>query len=808
MRNIPVDNTKVLTAPPLPTPPDLADDRELFDALLLAEDELDVDRILRRAGYGLENEPAWRPLGDMENNFSTVGNQQTEATAALVEKLINGLDADLMAECFQARLDPEGPQAPTSMAAAVERFYGVKEGMLGNLDAKRRTELATNLHLVAVGEKNSPSYLIVDAGEGQTPNTFPDTFLSLNRSNKLRIPFVQGKFNSGGTGVLQFCGSLNIQLIVSKRHPKAPVRNGDESRSLWGFTIVRRMKPSAGRKNSMYVYLAPNGRVPRFAADSINVLPEDRRSVRPRPYAAPIRYGTCVKLYNFRWRAKSIATTEARYELERFLHSPCLPFRLTETREYRANYFSTTISGVWATIASDDAPDDSKVEPNFPAFADLSLRDVGQLPYRIAVFRDAVDPRHVPHGVFFTVNGQVHGSLPSDFVSRHLKFDYLKDHLLVSIDCTAMDPTVREDFFMASRDRVRRNEVYEEVLEHLKDALREHPGLRQLNAARRKKEIDEALSDENETKNLFSELLKADPSLASLFGIGDRLPSKTGPGSSQVFMGKKFPTFFKLLKNPQGGLLKRCPANLTCRVEFETDAANDYFKRADCPGSITVEPPNLIEHSNLWNGRFTAQLRPPWNAKAGDHITITVTVDDVERRARGTAFVSHFVMVVDREEERRSKPGRHTQPNGNGQKPGNQAGTLAIPDLKWKPFEDPQVSLQIRHDDKGEPEYFANQTNQFLLAELIKTKDDDKPLVKFWFGYGLLLCALGMLKTQKERDEARRKRAVKEGVDTNAESSAEEDDLRRVSSYCDGIARVIVPIIRTLYRGPQGIGSA
>ena len=74
-----------------------------------------------------------------------------------------------------------------------------------------------------------------------------------------------------------------------------------------------------------------------------------------------------------------------------------------------------------------------------------------------------------------------------------------------------MDNPVREDFFMASRDRVRKNEVYEEVVDHIKDALREHAGLRQLNAARRKKEIEDTLSNESETKNLFAELLKGGP---------------------------------------------------------------------------------------------------------------------------------------------------------------------------------------------------------------------------------------------------------------------------------------------------------
>jgi hypothetical protein len=45
------------------------DDRELFQRLITAEEESEVERILDAAGYGLRNESAWRPLGDMENNF-------------------------------------------------------------------------------------------------------------------------------------------------------------------------------------------------------------------------------------------------------------------------------------------------------------------------------------------------------------------------------------------------------------------------------------------------------------------------------------------------------------------------------------------------------------------------------------------------------------------------------------------------------------------------------------------------------------------------------------------------------------------
>ncbi|MGH7961144.1 MAG: hypothetical protein ACRERD_04865, partial [Candidatus Binatia bacterium] len=179
---------------------------QLFTQLVQTETEEGVEQILDDAGFLGEDESMWQPLGNIENNFAAVGNQQSDATAAMIEKVINGIDAVLMARCFEEGIDPEGPDAPQNMAEAVERFFGVQEGRISTLDARTRQKLADNIHLVAVGSKSNPNYLVIDRGEGQTPERFPDTFVSIMKSNKMRILFVQGKFNSGGLGILQFCG--------------------------------------------------------------------------------------------------------------------------------------------------------------------------------------------------------------------------------------------------------------------------------------------------------------------------------------------------------------------------------------------------------------------------------------------------------------------------------------------------------------------------------------------------------------------------------------------------------------------------
>ena len=66
--------------------------KKLCLGLLEADTEQAVIALLEEAGLW-SNPAAWRLYGDRENNFSTIGNQQSRPDAALVEKLINSEDA-------------------------------------------------------------------------------------------------------------------------------------------------------------------------------------------------------------------------------------------------------------------------------------------------------------------------------------------------------------------------------------------------------------------------------------------------------------------------------------------------------------------------------------------------------------------------------------------------------------------------------------------------------------------------------------------------------------------------------------------
>jgi hypothetical protein len=234
---------------------------------------------------------------------------------------------------------------------------------------------------------------------------------------------------------------------------------------------------------------------------------------------------------------------------------------------------------------------------------------------------------------------------------------------------------------------------------------------------------------------------------------------------------------------------------------------NDYFKRPANPGRISIAPPNLIEHSHLWNGRFETRFAVPWNALPGDLINISVTVEDIERDALGMPFVSTFTLKAEPEaEEPRPHSGGLTRPHGarpNGT--GNRIA-LALPNIReiskseWQPYDfDQYRAVLMRHDGQGGYDCFVNIDNISLLTELARAREEDKPLVKFWFSFGLVLAALSMIRHRKRLEE----KAEETALDRLSYADGEDQvDLDEISRACDGLAQVIVPIIRSLYRGP------
>ena len=90
-------------------------------SLLEADSEEEVIAILEERELW-DRPEAWRLYGDRDGNFAVIGNQQSRPEAALVEKIVNAVDARLLHECLSRGIDPTSVEAPSSLREAVARF--------------------------------------------------------------------------------------------------------------------------------------------------------------------------------------------------------------------------------------------------------------------------------------------------------------------------------------------------------------------------------------------------------------------------------------------------------------------------------------------------------------------------------------------------------------------------------------------------------------------------------------------------------------------------------------------------------------
>ena len=317
--------------------------KELAMRLASAETEDQVIKILKEEKLW-DDMSRWSPFGGNENNLSIIGNQQSSADAALVEKLINSVDAVLMKECAIRGIDATSDQAPSSIADALEKFYGIRHGRIMAMDSKARSEMSNNIILAATGKQRGEENLtIVDRGEGQSPTTMPTTILSISRSNKLKVPFVQGKFNMGGTGALPFCGSHHMELIISRRCPDIADKKDPRSNE-WSVTLVRKEAAREGRKSSMYTYLTDvNGKILSFASETLPIIPTSEG----KDYQE-LDYGTFMKLFNYAMTGyKTNIILDFNYRLSLLVPDLAHPIRIRECRSgYNANSYETTLAGM------------------------------------------------------------------------------------------------------------------------------------------------------------------------------------------------------------------------------------------------------------------------------------------------------------------------------------------------------------------------------------------------------------------------------------------------------------------------------
>ena len=785
--------------------------------LLRADTEAEVISILSRAGYW-DNPDLWVPFGGKDNNFSSMGNQTSRPEAALVEKLVNSVDAVLMGECWHAGVRPDSPRAPLTISEAVAEFFGggrSKADTMGDIakwDNQKRREVANRITLAATGGRQNVSFTIVDSGEGQTPNSMPNTLLSLDHGNKVNVQFVQGKFNMGGTGALRFCGHHNLQLIVSRRNPSIDAPQPyDASIAEWGFTIVRREDPTGQRKISMYTYLSPLPEgVLRFHAEMLPLFPQGNRA-----YVRDAEWGTAIKLYEYQMTGKShiLRRDGLLQKLDLLVSRPALPIRLHECRDYAGGpgSYDTNLNGI-AVRLSDDR--NENLQAGFPASNPVTIRS-HQLPTSIYAFkRGKADNYKNAEGILFTVNGQTQGLLQQHFFGRKAEgLDRLRDSLLLIVDCTGLSGRLREDLFMNSRDRMEEGELLREIEDELETSLKTHQGLRDLRQQRQQEDAAAKLEESKPFRQTLEAIMRKSPAIARLFSGQGPLPKPFRPADvpgAEQYAGKPHPTIFKFKDVDYGKeLLRTTPKNMRSRISFTTDVVNDYFHRTELPGTFDlrciltqdagVDVPN---HSlNLNNGVATLNLKPPEGASEGESFVYEIVVQDA---TLVFPFTNRFTVKVGPHQTPSGGNGRrqpHTEPgSGNGTAPSGLA--LPQPNRVFKPdwsnysFNE-YSAVKVVHDppESGASNsdgysYYINMDNIYLQSEL-KTSKGTPELVRARWEFGMMLMALALLRPGGMVEDTRMAEAAYE----EAASVAPQDEVYKITA---AIAPILLPLIEHL----------
>ncbi len=565
------------------------DYKALFLKLYYAKTEEDISEVIAEEP-DLFRADNWKPLGGDEKMFGIVRNQQSSPIAALVEKVTNSIDAVLLKRCFEVGIDPKSKGAPRSMDEAINQFYPDHK----KWDAKSfRRKQAEEIQIVADGPPRNTSVIIYDNGEGQHPQDFENTFLSLVRGNKINIHFVQGKYNMGGSGALVFCGKRRYQLIGSKRF---------DGTGKMGVTLIRHHKSKehdSERRYSFFEYLKIDGAIPAFDCEELDLKLYDRK----------FKTGTVVKMYSYQFPpGYSGFAQDLNQSLNELLFEPVLPILTVDKKERypNNNVLELDLFGL-----------KRRLEEEKNDYVDLFFSEehkdqlFGKAKVSCYLFKTRVGSRDVKKtkeiikdrffrnnkAVLFSINGQVQGGFTSEFITRTLQFNMLKDYLMIHVDCTGMEPDFREELFMASRDRLKDGPESIDLRAYLGRKLRKSQ-LEEINRTR-KESIGLDSEDTNELIKSFAKNLPKDSDLFKLLQNTLKLEEKKQEEKNKTppvhkenkqpektpFNPNRFPTFFKLRNVAEGERsVISIPQNGEKVVKFDTDVENEYFDRTDEPG--------------------------------------------------------------------------------------------------------------------------------------------------------------------------------------------------------------------------------
>ena len=792
--------------------------KELCFAILHSDTEDEVSAILDQ---NLESVGSveWRPIDGRESNFNVVTNQAATGGKALTELCTNMVDAILLRSADEQDIDPHSPDAPQSVIAAVKSLVGLQgapSGILAEVDDARYLREFSERNLVIgvtgqTGRGAKPSFTFVDAGEGQHGIDFPDTFLSLSSGRKSKIPFVQGKYNMGSSGVLSFCGRRWFKLIISRRYDRS---------SPWAWTLVR-CRPEEGPP--IAEYLTIEGKIPELLTEIVAPFrlrdgSEDDKMIRDS--------GTIVKLYSYEL-GSSVDFRSVREALNENLISTILPFRLMDYRvtpsrgrgaRRLAGIDERTVNGMDFLLRrlDDEAGDDADELGGDPIqIADISDPELGTLRVQAIPL-----PRKLPGWlslsrnrmrVYHAVNGQVQFKQSRGFLSD-CRLQGLKDRVIIVVDASDMTEVAHNAIWKGDRETIRQTSVGKMYVDTIAQAIRSSETLRAYQERVVAEETEQA-AEQTQTE-LFESIVRTDPNIAQLLPGGTivRLHQGQGggEGGGEEWLGQYHPTVVRHRSASLRDNGVEIEAEDRRRVQFVTDVANDWLTRPDSRGTVRLEGDGsdlFGIQSALRDGNLSVTIRPvPLKAIVGTAVTLRLVLQDDGMPLPLTETVQLRVVS----QRPRPPPGpRNPRPRSPGPDADGDAEQRGLPSMRWltrdgrelpgansdpwpEGFTDQDGGLVEELSDEVAV-YKINYDNAHFRDFLDRERSDAaKRVVTEQYRISMLVLMMGFEQACASMSDSEEKTELREFI----------DEFRRLAAQ--GAATVVMSIAKTL---PQLITS-
>lgn len=568
--------------------------------------------------------------------------------------------------CWDSKIDPISPSAPQSQTEAIRKFFGGNIANFSLSDKEVREVASKTVRLISEGTPEKPTISVFDFGEGQHPKDFPNTFLSINKGNKIKIRFAHGVYNQGGSAALKFCGN-GYQLILSRRMPN--INNGAED--LWGFTLVRE-RYELGYKAEWYEYCVVDGEVPSIPYEPLKILPDGE----------VFTGGSFVRLFSYTLKNPTFFSTgqrdrELAREINKKYFSMPLPIQINEFRTQLRGWSEknkvTRIYGLWRLLKK-QFDDQRVIRTALSLKAELgvfSLRNI-----EIVVLNDEGDAgqsyKNQSEKIFLTVNGQSQHTETVNFLKTSCLLPDLAPYMIVHIDLSNASYQANKIFHTA-RSGVIDIPEYWEFYKRLTDSIKGDETLKELNREYKERKLRNAQPEDKDLSRYIGRLIKDNPFLASLLNLGEEVPTEKPEGPKKDYQGEYIPTIFELKESE-----KRIPYNRYALLRVKTDATNDYLTRAKDKGEFRWTSSKLVQinHYSLKDGFLPIRIEPVKGVKPGDVGTITFELTRPNQESLETDLK---IVIGDFEEPK-------TNPSGPPKPPTKLA--LKLPKLEQVPKED------------------------------------------------------------------------------------------------------------------------